>query len=97
MSHARLAAREVYQLLKDVAQGERALRLLDETQGALQIEIDGWRLTLLHEGRVLQCCRHCQATDGRQGSLDDWHRSGTDPLAFLSAWEQRQIERRLWG
>lgn len=97
MSHASLGAREVYQLLKDVAQGERELRLLEDTQGALSIEIDGWRLSLLHEARVLQCCRHCQAADGRLGSLDDWHRSGTDPLAFLSVWELRQIEWRLWG
>lgn len=93
-----LLAREVYQLLKDVAQGERRWCLLPAGSTApetLKVEIDGWQMTLLHEHGALQQCVYCRAPDGREGSLEHWHRSGTDPLAFLSVWENRQIERSL--
>ncbi|MET3054909.1 MULTISPECIES: hypothetical protein [Pseudomonas] len=84
-----LTAREVYQQLRDAAQGIRPLRRL----GA-EVDIDGWRMTLDFDGARLHHCLRCQSVDGRQGSLDSWPRD-TDPVSLLSTWELAQIEHLL--
>ncbi|BAP43311.1 hypothetical protein NJC40_20735 [Pseudomonas sp. 21LCFQ02] len=93
-----LSAREVYQVLKDVAQGVRQLVVLSVCKTDLltiRAEIDGWQLTLRNEEGSPLCCEYCMAPDGREGSLQHWHRCGTDPAAFLSGWEHSQLERAL--
>lgn len=90
-----LTAREVYQQLRDVAQGIRTLTRLDEqaVAGQVQVDIEGWRLTLEVEANQLRHCLHCLSADGR--TLAGWQRYGTDPVSLLSTWELAQIERRL--
>ena len=89
-----LTAREVYQTLRDAALGIHPLRRFDKPAGAgqVQVDIDGWRLTLDVDGVHV---RHCHRPDGREGDLDSWQRYGTDPVSFLSAWELAQIEQLL--
>ena len=43
-----LTAREVYQQLRDAAQGIRTFKRVDESSesGHVQVDIDGWRLLL---------------------------------------------------
>jgi hypothetical protein len=90
-----LTAREVYQQLRDVAQGIRPFaRLADQPgQGHAQVDIEGWRMTLDVDGNHLRHCLHCQSPDGRE--YDGWQYYGTDPVSLLSTWELAQIERRL--
>ena len=88
-------AREVYQILKDLAMGERLLHKVQADAGVLIIEIDDWRLILSHDGNHLERCEACTAADGRRATLQDWPRYGTDPVSFLSAWERTQLERML--
>jgi hypothetical protein len=92
-----LTAREVYQTLRDAALGIHPLRRLDEHAGPgqIQVDIEGWRLTLDVDGVHVRHCQRCHSPDGRVGELDDWQRFGTDPVSFLSAWELAQIERLL--
>ncbi|AKV08332.1 hypothetical protein B723_18755 [Pseudomonas fluorescens NCIMB 11764] len=92
-----LTAREIYQLLRDAALEVRPLRLSGEPAepGVVQVDIEGWRLTLDVDGTHLRHCQHCQSPDGREGSFDSWQRYGTDPVSLLSGWEQAQIERLL--
>ena len=92
-----LTAREVYQTLRNAALGIHPLRRLDRpsTPGQVQVDIEGWCLTLDVDGVHVRHCQRCHSPDGREGDLDSWQRYGTDPLSFLSAWELTQIERLL--
>ena len=92
-----LTAREVYQTLREAALGIHPLRRLDEHAGPgqVQVDIEGWRLTLDVDGVHVRHCQRCHSPDGRVGELDGWQRFGTDPVSFLSAWELAQIERLL--
>ena len=90
-----LTAREVYQSLRDAALGIRPLQRLGEQSGPglMQVDIEGWRLTLDVDGNHLRHCQRCQSPDGREGVFDSWQR--TDPVSLLSTWELAQIERLL--
>jgi hypothetical protein len=90
-----LTAREVYQQLRDAALEVRLLKRVDEQTepGQVQVDIEGWRLTLDFDGTRLRHCQRCRSPDGREGALDSWQRYGTDPVSLLSTWELAQIER----
>lgn len=90
-----LTAREVYQLLKDLALGVRQLRAVSTTvDGALSVDIDGWQLLLGLDGQGLDHCTKCRAEDGRVATqIDAWPRFGTDPVSFLSVWERARLEQ----
>ena len=92
-----LTAREVYQQLRDAAQGIRAFKRLDEhcASGDVQVDIDGWRLTLEVNAGHLRHCLHGQCPDGREYVFDNRQRFGTDPVSLLSTWELARIERLL--
>jgi hypothetical protein len=92
-----LTAREVCQLLRDAALDVRPLRRIHEPSepDRLQVDIEGWRLTLDFDGNRLHHCQHCLSPDGREGVLDTWQRYGTDPVSLLSTWELAQVERLL--
>lgn len=88
-------AREVYQVLKDLAMGERLLHKVQAGGAVLTFEVDGWILTLSHDGHHLDRCEACTTADGRHATLQNWPRYGTDPVSFLSVWERTQLERML--
>jgi hypothetical protein len=90
-----LTARDVYQQLRDVAQGIRSFEMLDTAPGPGQVvvDIEGWQLSLDVDAGHLRHCQHGQSPDGRQYRFDN--RSGTDPVSLLSTWELAQIERQL--
>jgi len=96
-----LTAREVYQVLKDIALGSRTMqRACSQSwneiyHDLMPVEIDGWYLTLFNDGGTLDYCEDCRSPDGRIGSLEDWQRYGTDPVELLSGWEREQLERLL--
>ncbi|AUY32393.1 hypothetical protein [Pseudomonas sp. PONIH3] len=91
-----VASREAYQCLRDAALGVRPLVTVARLAGdQVEVLVEGWRLTLVLDSEGLTHCSHCQCPDGRLGSLDDWHRYGTNPVDHLSLWERRQIERLL--
>ena len=89
-----LTAREVYQLLKDVALGTRTMTKncsqswSEIYNGLMPVEIDGWQLTLFNDCNTLDYCEGCSAPDGRVGTLETWQRYGTDPVELLSGWER---------
>lgn len=92
-----LTAREVYQVLKDVALGTRIMTLASFHSGSgiyhglMPVEIDGWQFTLFNDCDTLDYCECCRS-DGRVGTLETWHRYGTDPVELLSGWEREQLE-----
>lgn len=90
-----LTAREVYQLLRDAALDIRPVRRLNAGPEQVQVDIEGWHLTLDVDGNRLRHCQRCQSPDGREGVFDSWQRYGTDPVSLLSTWELGQIERLL--
>ncbi|KKX61942.1 hypothetical protein [Pseudomonas putida] len=90
-----LTAREVYQQLRDAALGLRPLKCLDQRSSPMQVDIEGWHLSLDVDGTHLRHCQHCQSPDGRV--FDGGPRFGTDPVSLLSTWELAQIERLLVG
>lgn len=92
-----LTAREISQLLRDAALEVRPLRLAGEqsVSGLMQVDIEGWQLTLDVDEEHLRHCQRCQSPDGREGLFDSWQRYGTDPVSLLSTWELAQIERLL--
>lgn len=73
-----LTARKVYQVLKDVALGTRAMtRACNQSwgeiyHGLMPVEIDGWHLTLFNDCDTLDYCEDCKAPDGRVGTLETW-------------------------
>jgi hypothetical protein len=90
-----LTAREVYQQLRDAALCLRPLQRLDEQTepGLVQVDIEGWHLSLDIHGVRLRNCVCCHSADGRV--FDGGQRFGTDPVSLLSTWELAQIERLL--
>lgn len=88
-----ITSREVYQCLRDAALGV-AQQVLADGQ---RLHIDGWQLALLLDDEGLASCSQARSPDGRQASLADWPRYGTNPVDHLSLWERRQIERLLAG
>jgi hypothetical protein len=101
MSQSDLDAREVYQLLKDVALGTRRITNTGDTSwnqvysGNITLEVDGWTITLYNDCGELDYCDACVSPDGRIGTFETWSRFGTDPIQLLSQWERGQIEARL--
>ena len=90
-----LTAREVYQQLRDVAQGIRSFERTSCAGSQVGVDIEGWRLTLDVDAGHLRHCLHGQSPDGREYAFDNTQRFGTDPVSLLSTWELAQIERRL--
>lgn len=92
-----LSAREVAQVLREVALEVRLLRMLSNpTQnGCTLIEVEGWLITLCHDGDRHDGCEACASPDGRVGNFASWPRYGTDPISLLSTWEHQQLERLL--
>ncbi|WP_223528915.1 hypothetical protein [Pseudomonas sp. GL-R-19] len=92
-----LTAREVYQPLRDAAQGICTIKRVADAcgSGLVRIDIDGWRLTLDVDAGHVRHCLHGQSPDGREYAFDSGQRFGTDPVSLLSTWELAQIERLL--
>lgn len=94
-----LNAREVYQILKDVALGERTMHRASEqprnglNPRVMTVLVDGWEITFQIDGLELECCEQSVSPDKRVGSLETWHRFGTNPVHLLSMWERAQLER----
>jgi hypothetical protein len=61
----------------------------------MPVEIDGWLFTLFKDCGTLGYCEDCGSSDGRVGTVENWHRYGTDPVELLSSWEREQLERLL--
>jgi hypothetical protein len=96
-----LTAREVCQVLTEVALGKRimmrsSIQSWNEIyHGLMPVEIDGWQLTLFNDCDTLDYCEYCRSPDGRVGTLELWQRDGADPVELMSAWEREQLERLL--
>ncbi|XOV43334.1 hypothetical protein RAM80_00840 [Pseudomonas sp. App30] len=86
-----LAAREVYQVLRDVAMGERRLQRLD----AVTFDVDDWVITLHCDGAVPEYCESCHGPDARAYRFDASKPYGSNPVELLSGWERAQLERLL--
>lgn len=62
-----LTAREVYQILKDVALGTRIMTRASWSEiyhGLMPVEIDGWRLELFNDCDTLDYCEYCRSPSG---------------------------------
>lgn len=96
-----VSARDVYQLFRDVALEQKALRpgagaSWSETDtGAVHVCIDAHRIALFKEAGELQHCLGCVLEDGRRAGQEAWISPGTDPLELLSVWERSQLLKRL--
>lgn len=93
-----LAAREVYQLLKDTALGLHGMHRagsVGEDVGPVALSIDDWQITLLKSHDTLNHCETCTAPDGRTAAADNWQRFGTDPVSLLSNWEHGQLVKMI--
>ncbi|MGY4527196.1 DUF7693 family protein [Pseudomonas sp. UBA4617] len=88
--------RTIYQCLRDAALGIHALSVeARHDHGLVDIDIQGWQLTLVMDAEGLAQCIHCKAPNGEQAGLEDWQRYGTNPTDLLSLWERTQLERLL--
>ncbi|WP_448118803.1 DUF7693 family protein [Pseudomonas serbica] len=98
-----LTAREVCQVLTDVALGKRimmqsSIQSWNEIyHGLMPVEIDGWRLTLFNDCDTLDYCEYCRSPDGRVGTLELWLRDGVDPVELMSSRERERLEQLLAG
>ncbi len=89
-------SREIYQCLRDAALGISALVVRgQQADGLVEVEIDGWRLTLQLDPEGLAHCASARSPDDRHADLQAWQRYGTNPVNLLSIWELQQIERRV--
>lgn len=101
MSPEPLLAREVYQILRDIALGVRTMRRLGNLSwpeiycGLMAVEVDGWVVTFYNDCDTLDYCDSCYSPDGRAYIFDSFERYGTDPVELLSTWEFTQLEQLL--
>ncbi|MCE7761202.1 hypothetical protein GQL56_00985 [Pseudomonas putida] len=63
--------------------------------GLVDVDIQGWKLTLALDADGLAHCIRCQSPDGQQAGTKDWQRYGTNPVDLLSLWERTQLEKLL--
>ena len=102
-TNAPLSAREVCQVLTEVALGKRVMMRSSVQSwreiyhGLMSVEIDSWLLTLFNDCDTLDYCEYCRSPDGRVAMLELWQREGVDPVEILSVWEREQLERLLAG
>ncbi|MBA6042468.1 histidine phosphatase family protein [Pseudomonas lactis] len=98
---APLSAREVSQVLREVALGRLIMvraceRGWDEIYAErFKVNVEGWRMSIHNDRDELGYCEECISPDGRRWSLDSGNRFGTDPIAMLSTWEHQTLERLL--
>ena len=96
-----LTAREVCQVLRDIALQTRVMRRVEAQASAsaldqtVTVEVAGWVLDLSTADGALAYCQSCQSPDGRAGSCETWQRYGSDPVQWLSTWELEQVRRLL--
>lgn len=96
-----LTAREVCQVLRDIALQTRVMRRVEAPASAsalnhtVTVKVDGWVLELSTSDGALAYCQSCQSPDGRAGSCETWQRYGSDPVQWLSTWELEQVRRLL--
>ncbi|MGY4493857.1 DUF7693 family protein [Pseudomonas sp. TE3610] len=92
----RLTVREVTQALREITFGRHAMVRADTqgtpqgTPGLLLIEVEGWRISLMHTGAALCHCTGAISPDGRQWTLASGDRY--DPMALLSTWELATLQ-----
>ncbi|WP_425262182.1 DUF7693 family protein [Pseudomonas poae] len=96
-----LSAREVCQLLREVTFGRLTMTKVGQASwdevhaGHFVVSVEGWHLSIYNDCDTLDYCEECFSTDGRRWSFDSGDRFGTDPVALLSTWEHRTLERML--
>jgi len=93
---ASLNTRAIYQSLRNAALGVHHLEVSARRDGALvDVDIQGWQMTLALDPEGLAQCISCQSPDGQQAGTEDWQRYGTNPVDLLSLWERTQLEKLL--
>ncbi|WP_426807937.1 hypothetical protein ABOC32_16190 [Pseudomonas sp. WOUb67] len=91
-----LNTRAIYQSLRNAALGVHHLEVSARRDGGLvDVDIQGWQLTLALDTEGLAQCISCQSPDGQQAGIEDWQRYGTNPVDLLSLWERTQLEKLL--
>ncbi|KAA8556367.1 Adenosylcobalamin/alpha-ribazole phosphatase [Pseudomonas marginalis] len=98
---AQLSAREICQVLREAIFGRSVMSKVGQQSwahiysGHFQVDVDGWRISIYSDCDQLDYCEQCVSPDGRRWSFDSGDRFGTDPIALLSTWEHRTLERML--
>ncbi|MFP3369348.1 hypothetical protein [Pseudomonas sp. SIMBA_068] len=93
---ASLSTRAIYQSLRNAALGVHHLEVSARRDGGLvDVDIQGWQMTLALDPEGLAHCISCQSPDGQQAGTEDWQRYGTNPVDLLSLWERTQLEKLL--
>lgn len=101
LSASSLTAREVCQVLRDIALGVRTMCRLGQqswseiNSGSMTVDVDGWVITFYNDSGTLDYCDSCLSPDGCAYTLDSHQRYGTDPVQLLSTWEHAQLENLL--
>ncbi|CAI3804774.1 hypothetical protein GLGCALEP_03572 [Pseudomonas sp. MM221] len=91
-----LNTRAIYQSLRNAALGVHHLEVSARHEGGLvDVDIQGWQLTLALDSEGLAHCVSCRAPDGQQAGIEGWQRYGTNPVDLLSLWERTQLEKLL--
>ena len=91
-----LNSRAIYQSLRNAALGVHHLEVSARREGDLvDVDIQGWQLTLALDAEGLAQCISCRSPDGLQAGTEDWQRYGTNPVDLLSLWERTQLEKLL--
>ncbi|AJQ51214.1 hypothetical protein N805_09475 [Pseudomonas putida S13.1.2] len=86
----------MYQSLRNAALGVYHLKVSARREGGLvDVDIQGWHLTLALDAEGMAHCISCQSPDGQQAGTEDWQRYGTNPVDLLSLWERTQLEKLL--
>ncbi|WP_430962759.1 DUF7693 family protein [Pseudomonas juntendi] len=101
MNQKALTAREVSQVLREAALGDRPFRRVGHqmselaTAGMFTIDIEGWVITFSIDIEQLVQCYSCFSPDGRSYDFQSPLNKDTDPIALLMPLELEQLEALL--
>ena len=99
--NSELSAREVCQILREVTFERRTMTKASQASwneiyaGHFVVSVEGWRISIYNDCDTLDYCEDCVSPEGRRWSFGAGDRFGTDPIALLSTWEHKTLERLL--
>jgi hypothetical protein len=102
MTKQKVPGAEVAELFRQAIRGELSVKLLYPEHtwklgyaGYVEFRIGDWRVNIFNDSDELDYCGDVTAPDGREGDIDDWFDSNSEPTDLLEPDEHAALKKLL--